>query len=104
MEEPESQFWFKLGLPLIGIILIKGGNHKLVCSLAGAQPSSEAVINADLKNYIRAYAALHPNFAQKRIRYLQLVNPWEIDDEALGGGAGCAPPAPPRRRTRPSTQ
>ena len=53
---------------VLGVILIKGGNHKLVVALGGAKPDPVSIA-ADIDAFMDAYAASHPNVSSgKRIR------------------------------------
>ena len=53
---------------VLGVILIKGGNHKLVVALGGARPDPAAV-KRDIEAFEAAYAASHPFVATgRRIR------------------------------------
>ena len=63
---------------IIGIVLIKGGNHKLAIALeAPYEPVSREKINADVRAFIRVYKRAHPGISGSRIRYLELEN---LDD------------------------
>jgi len=61
---------------VLGVVLIKGGNHKLAVELEGAPPDATRVA-ADVKGFIAAYAREHPNTSRTRIRFLEY-------DAALG--------------------
>jgi len=66
---------------VLGVVLIKGGNHKLVVALGGAQPDPTKVAR-DLEEFTEEYAKSHENVKSgKRIRYLELGDPF-------GRGAG----------------
>jgi len=55
---------------VLGVILIKGVNHKLVVALGGARPDAAAV-KADVDSFMATYAASHPNVRSgDRVRYL----------------------------------
>lgn len=55
---------------VLGVVLIKGGNHKLVVSVGGARPTPEAV-RLDVDAFSSAYAATHPNVRSgNRVRFM----------------------------------
>ena len=61
---------------VLGVILIKGGNHKLVVALEGNRPDAAAV-KEEISTFIDTYAKSHPNVRSKaRIRYLELDDPF----------------------------
>jgi len=76
---------------VLGVILIKGGNHKLVVALEGNRPDAAAV-KKDMAEFVDTYAASHANVRSKqRIRYLELDDPFdrpagtlEVQDLQLG--------------------
>ena len=45
---------------VLGVILIKGGNHKLVVALEGNRPDAAAV-KEEISTFIDTYAKSHPN-------------------------------------------
>jgi len=55
---------------LIGIVLVKGGNHKLAVELVGHPPNA-ALVLPDVRRFIDAYVASKPNLAKSRVRYLE---------------------------------
>lgn len=62
---------------LLGVIMIKGGNHKLVVALNGARPDGEKV-NEDIRKFIDTYSASHENVrTNRRVWYLELEDPFE---------------------------
>ena len=62
---------------VLGVILIKGGNHKLVVALDGNRPDAAAV-RKDIDEFVDTYAASHANVRSKaRIRYLELDDPFD---------------------------
>lgn len=62
---------------VLGVILIKGGNHKLVVALNGNRPDAAAV-RKDMDEFVDTYAASHANVRSKaRIRYLELDDPFD---------------------------
>jgi len=94
---------------VLGVILVKGGNHKLVVALGGDKPDPAAV-KADIEDFVEAYAASHANVRSgKRIRYLELEDPFArpagsldvdslplgMEEDDLDGGGGEDKPKPP---------
>ena len=64
---------------VLGVILIKGGNHKLVVELSpphcyddACTPLAKDRVAEDIKEYVRAYVRTHPGQSANRIRYLAL--------------------------------
>jgi len=66
------------GVPLaleriLGVVLIKGGNHKLVVALS---PPHDVVdrqrVNHDIRQFIRVYAETTPRISSARIKFLSL--------------------------------
>lgn len=80
---------------VFGVLLIKGGNHKLAVGLQNFKPDP-ARVKADVEKFIDDYADTHKNVASKRrIRYLELDDPYsrpagslEIDPSLLDIGSG----------------
>ena len=54
---------------VLGVVLIKGGNHKLAVEVAGA-PVDDAAVLADVRKFVDAYVANHPTSAN-RVRFLE---------------------------------
>jgi len=71
---------------VLGVIMIKGGNHKLVVALGGSRPDPDAVSD-DIKSFIDDYSKSHPDQSKSRMRYMQLDDPYSpagtIDREKL---------------------
>ena len=57
---------------VLGVVLIKGGNHKLCVELAGQPPRSREAIARDIKTFQRVYKRVHPTTSAARIRYLAM--------------------------------
>ena len=58
---------------VLGVVLIKGGNHKMVVELAPPHtPVSKERADADIRAFVRVYARVHPGISAARIRYLAL--------------------------------
>lgn len=76
---------------VLGVVLIKGGNHKLAIAMPPphAPPSRDAV-EAGVQDFLRIYAREHPGQQSSRMRYLEL-------DQAVAaaGTAERAAPKPP---------
>jgi len=53
-----------------GVVLIKGGNHKLAVELEHHPPAGNEAVLADVRKYMDLYAAQHPT-SKDRIRYLE---------------------------------
>jgi len=76
---------------VLGVILIKGGNHKLVVALEGNRPDAAAV-KKDIKTFVETYRRSHSNVrTNQRIRYLELGDSFgrpagtlEVPDLQLG--------------------
>jgi len=67
---------------VLGVVLIKGGNHKLVVSVGGFRPSAESV-TADVDAFRESYSATHPSVRSgTRIRYMA------FSEEPFERGAG----------------
>ena len=62
---------FKL-VGVLGVMLIKGGNHKLCVELEGRPPVSRERVNADIAKFKEVYAQVHPKTQASRIRFLAL--------------------------------
>lgn len=60
---------------VLGVIMLKGGNHKLVVALGGSKPDPEKV-SQDVKGFIEEYAKSHPEMNKSRMRYMQLDDPY----------------------------
>ena len=69
-ELPEGEP-IKLG-NVLGIVLMKGGNHKIAVELEGHPTASREQIALDIKEFQRIYAKTHPGVQASRIRYLAL--------------------------------
>lgn len=78
---------------VLGVVMVKGGNHKLVVSVGGKRPDAEAV-SADIKQFMEEYARTHDNVRSgRRMRYLELDNPFDrpaglLDTSSLLGLVG----------------
>ena len=63
-------------LPLssvIGVVLIKGGNHKLVVELAPPHtPVSREAVKTETREFMRIYSKTHPGTSSARIKFLEL--------------------------------
>ena len=57
---------------VLGVVLIKGGNHKLCVELTDMPPVSRERVNEDIREFQRIYAKVHPGVQASRIRYLAL--------------------------------
>ena len=57
---------------VLGVVLIKGGNHKLVVELDNVKPTSRDAVAADVRAFQRIYAKVHPGVSVNRIRYLSM--------------------------------
>jgi hypothetical protein len=69
---------------VLGIVLIKGGNHKLVVELAPPHtPPSRKQVMADVRAFMRIYSKTHPGTSSARIKYLELSEMREVDAEEL---------------------
>ena len=68
---------------VLGIVLIKGGNHKLVVELAPPHtPSSREQIMTDVREFIRIYSLTHPGTSSARIKYLELSELGDLADSS----------------------
>lgn len=54
---------------VIGVVLIKGGNHKIAVEVAGHEPDPDAVLS-DVRDFIAAYVRSHPT-SPNRVRFLE---------------------------------
>ena len=45
---------------MLGVVLIKGGNHKLCVELTDMLPVSRERVNEDIREFQRIYAKVHP--------------------------------------------
>eukprot|EP00629_Pelagomonadales_sp_RCC1024_P002944 CAMPEP_0119271118 /NCGR_PEP_ID=MMETSP1329-20130426/7838_1 /TAXON_ID=114041 /ORGANISM="Genus nov. species nov., Strain RCC1024" /LENGTH=498 /DNA_ID=CAMNT_0007271159 /DNA_START=87 /DNA_END=1580 /DNA_ORIENTATION=+ len=49
---------------ILGVVLIKGGNHKLAVEVRGVEPD-EALVSQDVRKFMDAYVASHPTSANR---------------------------------------
>eukprot|EP00633_Aureoumbra_lagunensis_P003690 CAMPEP_0197301986 /NCGR_PEP_ID=MMETSP0890-20130614/50762_1 /TAXON_ID=44058 ORGANISM="Aureoumbra lagunensis, Strain CCMP1510" /NCGR_SAMPLE_ID=MMETSP0890 /ASSEMBLY_ACC=CAM_ASM_000533 /LENGTH=245 /DNA_ID=CAMNT_0042781461 /DNA_START=1335 /DNA_END=2072 /DNA_ORIENTATION=+ len=56
---------------VLGVVLIKGGNHKIVVQLDDFRPASRAAVIADVYRFIDAYVAAKPGLTKARVRFLE---------------------------------
>ena len=57
---------------VLGVVLIKGGNHKLCVELDGCEPSSKQQVATDVREFVSTYAKTHKGLQASRVRYLAL--------------------------------
>lgn len=57
-------------LRVIGVVLVKGGNHKIAVEVADFPPT-KSNINSDVRRFIDAYVASKWNLSRARVRYLE---------------------------------
>lgn len=58
---------------VLGVVLIRGGNHKLVIDVNRRNATKdEDLIKGDIKNFLNVYQEAHPDIPAKRIKYLSL--------------------------------
>lgn len=57
---------------VMGVVLIKGGNHKLVVEIEDFEPISKERVAADIKQFVTTYARVHRGVQASRVRYLAL--------------------------------
>ena len=100
------------GVPLrlrgvLGVVLVKGGNHKLAVRLApphapvdSGSAEGRDRISEDVRAFMRDYSRTHPHQAS-RIKYLELDHPEA--DEAILRRPDPTASNDPRRRKRKST-
>merc|ERR1719387_3140497 len=56
---------------VLGVVLIKGGNHKIAVVIRGMEPNA-AKVEQDVSNFMDAYSRFHRTTPRDRMRYLQL--------------------------------
>ena len=67
---------------LLGVIMIKGGNHKLAVELAPPHEATDReAVAADVRAFMTTYAQTHPGTSKSRLKYMELT-------EAAGQEAG----------------
>ena len=70
---------------VLGVVLIKGGNHKLAVSVERdgepISPISRERVASDVREFMRVYQREHPGTSAARINYLDYSNE-ELDDAA----------------------
>ena len=76
-ELPEDEPYRVTGV--LGVVLIKGGNHKLAVELeAPHAPTSKEAVAEDVRTFVRVYGETHPGTSKARVRYLAL-DEFELD-------------------------
>ena len=55
---------------VLGVLLVKGGNHKLAVELVGQRIRGREAVRADVNRFIDGYVELHPGAYRKRVRYM----------------------------------
>ena len=64
---------------VLGVVLIKGGNHKLAVELEQPHaPLSKERVAEDVRTFVRVYGETHPGTSKARVRYLAL-DEFELD-------------------------
>lgn len=67
---------------VLGVVLVKGGNHKLAVELAPPnRPLSPERIAADVRAFMDVYSSTHP--AGARLKYLEIDREETDDDDAM---------------------
>jgi len=56
---------------ILGVVLVKGGNHKLVVELDGFPPLSRDAVLRDVYRFIDAYVGGKPQLNKDRVRFLE---------------------------------
>lgn len=72
---------------LLGVVLIKGGNHKLVVELEGFT-TDPALVSPQVTVFMEEYVRTHPNSRLSRIRFLSLANIRAINGDAIASSKG----------------
>lgn len=68
---------------VLGVIMIKGGNHKLVVALSGSTPDKDKT-DADVQDFMNSYSATHENVrSQRRMRFMKFENPYTRSVKSL---------------------
>ena len=58
---------------VLGVVLIKGGNHKLAVELLPPNTAtSQEAVRADIQTFMEVYAETHKGVSASRIKYLAL--------------------------------
>ena len=55
---------------VLGVLMVKGGNHKLAVELVGQRIRGREAVRADVNRFIDGYVELHPGAYRKRVRYM----------------------------------
>ena len=72
---------------VLGVLLVKGGNHKLCVTLAPPHAATDRErISADIREFTRVYAQNHPSQSSARLKYMELAS--ADPDGPLGEPAG----------------
>eukprot|EP00636_Phaeomonas_parva_P016279 CAMPEP_0118850096 /NCGR_PEP_ID=MMETSP1163-20130328/106_1 /TAXON_ID=124430 /ORGANISM="Phaeomonas parva, Strain CCMP2877" /LENGTH=162 /DNA_ID=CAMNT_0006782297 /DNA_START=27 /DNA_END=515 /DNA_ORIENTATION=+ len=57
---------------VLGVVMVKGGNHKLAVELQGYRLQGRRFVRDDVKRFMDGYVELHPGAYRKRVKYLTL--------------------------------
>lgn len=66
----------------LGVVLIKGGNHKIAVQLYRRNATTDyRQINNDVQSFISSYVKTHDGQTLNRVKYMQLDDRWKPDKE-----------------------